>query len=443
MSLYSQELLDQIVITGASPVGKPPVDSRQAKVLDSRILMEIVDDAISGSIKPHAGLHFSKFKFDGILNLSSRTINFPIYFESCIFEEFVEMWCLKCKTLSFSGTILLRGADLRSSEIDGGLFLRDGFRCFGPLLLRDMNVTQTIDLQKAELLYSGGASYPKHADADGESISLSRTTATALYWKDLISRPQGKVNLRDVKTKIFQTDLATDPLFASWPSSGQLILEGFHYGRMTSIPTERALKWLQLQGDITTSSLSSLAESYKQENLLGNYRTVMSEIRKKEILQIEQYFIRYIVFLFFYFIDFGARPQRAIYIVLFVMSLHVLGVAIIDFRKGIGPNVNEMLSDSCFSGTNPSCDAAALSRYKKIILASEEGVVERYVPHGYPKFDALMFSIENFVPFIDTGQRKYWQVEDIKFRLFLSIMAPLALFISGIFVGSISGFFDK
>ncbi|MCV0425745.1 MAG: hypothetical protein K5905_09740 [Roseibium sp.] len=387
------------------------------------------------------GLKLPRFNVHGDLILANITLPFPIYFEECKFDGFIEFWSSSCRSVAMYGCELEKGMDLRSSKIDGNLMLRKGFVCNGPLLLRDCTITQTLDLTDARFAYAGTGGY-KGSDADGEAISLSRTKANALYWKSVRFPGGGKANLRDVSVKSFVNDIAASKL-ESWPGAGNLILDGFKYDRMTDCASDVMLNWIDLQKKVSMSSLANLASAYSNLNSKQNAEIVLVELKKLEIGQVRNVVSRLLQRTVFWLVGYGIYPVRALFVFLLMFFVFLVLAYVAKSQNWIAPNVNSFISNACFTGLSASCDEKKLADLQQIefepCVFGKSCAVTRFIPKHYPEYNPIVFSLEAFFPFVDFGQKKFWEFSNTVVRFLMLLLSYMAIFVGGVFVGGITG----
>lgn len=402
----------------------------------SYIRQAIVEE-IEGRVKIHSGLRAEGFIFTGDLHIENLTINFPMYLKNCVFEGSLYVWRLKSKTISLIGSHVAGGIDFRTSTIEGHLLLRDGFECEGPILARDMTVSSSVDLSRSNLVYDGDRSKDFGEVAKGEVFGFTRSSAGALYWKDLQSKPKAGVNFRDAKVGALLTDFESGEKWRnSWPDKGGLILEGFEYTRFTTCSVGTALAWLDLQETIEPSSYSSLAKAFEYEHSPSKVEEVLARAKKAEIASIEKPTKRYFHKAVFWLVGYGKAPEKALVIFLLLMAAHYATVAGLAYNSRFEPNTNSFLMEPCFFGPSEECKKDLTNWTEHRV---EPAGIVRYLPPAYPNLSVHEYALETFLPVFEFGQASYWQPSDFVWRLLLSLFSVLGLFIGGVFFGSITG----
>ncbi len=182
--------------------------------------------------------------------------------------------------------------------------------------------------------------------------------------------------------------VALDDEEASWPQKGGLILDGFVYDRIADGPTDAPtrLKWLHLQPD------GYLPQPYEQ--LIAVLRQTGHEDQVAEVAIAKQWDMRKLGHLgwlgwiwnwfLYFFVGYGYRPWLAF-----------LWMAIL---VGVG---SRKLSRAHSAGVLVPSDREAYEEYKK----------SKKVPAYYPRFHALLYSLDVVLPF-DLGQKSNWRLID-------------------------------
>jgi len=426
------------IISGAVEFsGAPPRGAR--KPVGAQDIVKIVHEVIRDPLVAPAGLHFCGYEIIGILNIGNLALNFPIYFEHCTMTDFLEFSGIKCSALGFQGCILRKGIDLRNARVHGYVLMNNNFTCHGPLLMRDAKIEGSLEFQTASFLYSDSLGGHKSKDADGECCSLSRVSCDSFYWMDLAQKPKGKVNLRDMTTRSFRHKITSDRALDDWPDKGKLILDGFNYQRFDECSPQQALKWLNLQDRqdrVTINSLSNLAKAYTNEHQKQSAQIILSQLKRAEIQRIQNPFLRWINFVIFWFIGFGAQLQKPLAIFVILVLMHFSATLVLRDRNMTQPNINDILTEDCLRGPSEICKPANIKNWKSGGKHSNEDI---YLPKGYPDFNAALFTTESVFPFFDFHQRKYWEFSNPLINFLMTVISTFSLFISGVFVGGITG----
>jgi hypothetical protein len=177
-----------------------------------------------------------------------------------------------------------------------------------------------------------------------------------------------------------------------WPKTGHLLLHGFVYnvidnrGKLEALPQ---LGWLRLQPAFFAQPYEQMSAVLRAMGLQNEATEVMiGKNRDHGVnpLRVNE-FLWYGVF--GPFIGFGYRPWNAFYASLFVVALGYL-----LFRAGEGCKILTPTTRDAF--VDPKSEQLQLSDY-------------------YPRFNAFIYSLENFVPFLKLNMSEYWSPNATRF----------------------------
>ena len=238
-----------------------------------------------------------------------------------------------------------------------------------------------IDFRFAKVGHSLSFNDAHFRGAGDSGLNAERAVVAGLiYWVNVAHTSRTILDLANARAEGLGDDAA------SWPAPGNLNLDGFVYGSIVDGPTDAAarLRWLGRQGpgyrpqpyeelarvlttDGDTSGATSVLIAQRQaERQFGNLWRL--ERLWNLVLQIT--------------IGYGYRPLRALW---WILAFVLLGTVL--FGAG----------------------------YRMRIIAPTEA--DAYVkfadtgcaPVHYPSFNALVYSLENFLPVVDLHQGEYWR----------------------------------
>lgn len=434
---HFREWLDRVEIRPGGS-GPHPVESVPANFIRRAVIAHI-----EGERSLHSGLEARNTTFTGDLLLGNLEVGFPLYFIGCMFEGAIFGSEAKTKTLSFTNSVLKKGADLRNTQVSGHVFMRGGFEAFGPVLMRDARIGGTLDLRGARFLYAGDAAGdPYKRGAQGEALGLSRCEATALMWETtppadmgthdvaIPAKPAAVVNLRDAKVRAFRHDMVQHKL-AAWPEKGKLKLDGFEYDSIDLAPCNTFLDWLGLQAEHRPAPFFQLASAVEKHGRKDDARELRARVRKNEVAAYAEP-KRTLARLFFWPVDYGASPVRAIYLAIPLFGLFWLAVAGLDSKGWMIVPADGLMSNDCYYGRS-ECKQPGWRR------VSGEGGAVRWVPQDYPALSPLEYSLEAFVPVLDLGQQKHWEPAHSAVRIAFKLTAMLGIFFVGLFAAAVAG----
>jgi hypothetical protein len=308
------------------------------------------------------------------------------------------------------------------AQIDGFVYLRKkgdntpDFRAKGTVVLRNARIGQSLECDDAHFERNGQAE--DAVDADNVSI------AGAAFFRRNTMEVNGIISFNHALVKqIFELSnlkqpekLKLDLRFArigtllhsreSWPVQGRLLVDGLVYDRIhdNACPNAKAqLDWLKLQPDIHSSQpFEQLAAALRERGLEEDARSVMiakNEERRKRLRgwdwrQPNNWISSAFEWCWYKglgrIIAYGYHPWNA-----FVLSLVV--VAIGSFLFGIGYN-GKLVA--------PTGDKAYVIEKVGTRRSQKNGTLQ--ISGDYPKFNAIVYSIETFVPLVKFGIADHW-----------------------------------
>jgi hypothetical protein len=175
----------------------------------------------------------------------------------------------------------------------------------------------------------------------------------------------------------------------SWPMNGNLILHGFVYDliedRSPTKASER-LRWLNLQPkkQFLSQSYEQLSSVLRREGYEDDARQIsIAKNDNPALLEHMRWYERVVHWISGKLIGYGYQPWRA-----FIISLVVIAVGAIVFHLGYLFN--------CITPTEETAGTADLGG-KTLPLQKT-----------YPKFNALIYSLEAFTPLVNLYQNAFW-----------------------------------
>ncbi|MDP6558352.1 MAG: hypothetical protein QGG71_27055, partial [Pirellulaceae bacterium] len=219
--------------------------------------------------------------------------------------------------------------------------------------------------------------------AEGEVSLTSAKINGYFFYTDVASPKTSVLDLRSVKVGTLWDD--SD----SWPEKGKLLLHGFVYDRIdshASMNVQDRISWLQLQGGarFQPQPYEQLAAVFRNEGRESEARQILiaknrdrARLTQMPMLQRCWHLLLGIV------IGYGYRPWQALW---FVLAFVLVGSIL--FGAGWGAGI--------ITPTNVKA------------YDSDEDSEQREISSDYPRFNALVYSIDTFVPLIDLQQAKYW-----------------------------------
>jgi hypothetical protein len=256
------------------------------------------------------------------------------------------------------------------ANIGGDVGLQEGFSTDGLIDARLAEIHRALTIHQASFTGDGRTGL----DAERARIGAS------LYWTEIQHTPQTILNLSDAKAEALVDDAA------SWPAPGNLMVGGFVYSSFGSGPGEASqrLRWLNLQPvGYTPQPYRQLAQVLRES---GRDSASLDVLIAKEValrrnghLGVGEKIWNYVLEVT---IGYGYRPLRALW---WILGFVLFGAAV--FRFG----------------------------YRALVITpTDEVAYEAFVRSGhppvhYPRFNPLIYSLENFLPVVDLHQDSYWR----------------------------------
>ncbi|HKM99974.1 MAG TPA: hypothetical protein VJX23_05625 [Candidatus Binataceae bacterium] len=221
-----------------------------------------------------------------------------------------------------------------------------------------------------------------HFEGDGDNgLNAERATvAGLLYWVNITHTARTILDLSNASAGGLGDDAA------SWPAQGNLDVDGFVYGSIVDGPTDAdsRLRWLALQTPgYKPQPYQQLARVLATDGNDSGATDVLIAQREAQrrfgnLSRSERWWNMMLEVT----IGYGFRPLRAIW---WMMAFVLLGAALF----GTGYRLRIV--------TPTEADA-----YNRFV---ETGVA----PSHYPPFNALVYSLENFLPVVELHQGQYWR----------------------------------
>jgi hypothetical protein len=302
---------------------------------------------------------------------------------------------LDCSGGQFIGNDQAPALNANGAEVKGHVFLRNDFKAEGGVDLiatkidgnLDCACGQFISKGKASALIAddakieGAATFNAGFEADGIVDFVAAQANAGLVWSEVSSPEKAILDLRLTKVgKLLNPQ-------NSWPNKNCLHVDGFVYDQIAdgSPPSaEVQLGWLKRQPEdrFLSQPFQQLADVLRKMGLEEDARAVMIA-KNEEHARYVQWRPEWLWYgLFGQLIGYGYSPWRA-----FAISLIVIGIGWWLFRRGYRRGLITPAGDAKYTiekdGARPSSD-------------------------DYPKFNAFVYSLENFVPIVRLGIGEHW-----------------------------------
>jgi hypothetical protein len=249
--------------------------------------------------------------------------------------------------------------------VTGAVFLREGFGAEGEVRLPGARIGVDLDCTKATF--------------SGELNAERAAIKGVLSWRSIVHPERAQLNLTNASVGALVDDAQ------SWPSRGNLFLDGFVYQRISDGPrdAQSRLKWLERLDSFTPQPYRQLAKVFRDEGNDAGARLVLFEMehrrRKKED---RGWFARVWSHILRWTIGYGYYPGKALW---WLAALTVLGLIL--FWGGYA------------LGSIAPTDKVAYNSFKQ----------NSHLPPHYESFYASIYSLENSLPLVKLGQVDRWQ----------------------------------
>jgi len=267
-------------------------------------------------------------------------------------------------------------------EVGGNVFLQNGFSAEGEVSLPGAEIKGQLAVIDAWM--------------DGLILDSAHVTGPFI-WRDIHKDSDPRFPNKKWKPSLDLTDAKVGPLEddeASWPEKGRLRLNGFVYDRIAAGPTDakRRLRWLHLQ----PNECGYLPQPYEQ--LIAVLRQMGHEDQIAEVAIAKQEDLyehgglgwwgkRWKRFLY-HAVRYGYEPWRAFG---WMAALVIVGTLVFLLARLLPVPV--------------------LVPSDKEAYESDEKTEKAPPPHYYPKFNALVYSLDVIFPF-DLGQKSHWRLSE-------------------------------
>jgi hypothetical protein len=276
-------------------------------------------------------------------------------------------------SLDCSGGQFLGGDDALSlieATIRGDANFQQGFTTNGVVDLRLTQIDRGLSFNHARFIGSGE-----------NGLTAERSTINeTLYWTDITRTPRTKLDL----TNTHVGSLWDDSL--SWPAPGRLLVNGFVYGAISGGPADAQsrLEWLARQpSGYRPQPYGQLARVLRDHDSdVGAIDVMIADENARWHESGLGWGERVWRGMLDATIGYGYRPMRALW---WILSFVALGAMM--FGWGYRGRAITPTDPAAYDGFVKSGD----------------------LPRHYPPFNAVIYSLENFLPLVDLHQGTYWR----------------------------------
>ena len=288
------------------------------------------------------------------------------------------------------------------AKINGGLYLRRGFKAIGEVDLIRAAIGGDLDCDGAELFnpdgyglnadrstIDGGVYLRSHFKADGGVGFFATQIKSQLNCYNTLPAEHTWFELRSAKIGTFRDEEK------SWPGEGKLFLDGFTYDRISEdspLTAQSRIEWLHRQPHhkFLPQPYEQLASVLRNMGHEREARRVMIQKNQDHANFTKRFSQEWWWYnVFGWLIGYGYAPSRAFFISLGMILLG-WGLFRLGFIKNLILPADENGYEKDESGK----------------FVRKDG--ERTISDDYPKFNALIFSLESFTPLLKLDQSSNW-----------------------------------
>jgi hypothetical protein len=333
------------------------------------------------------------FKAQGEVNLLGATVGGTLYFD-------------KAELSNPDGSAL----DASDAEINRGIYFRNHFKSEGSVNLVGTMIRGDLECDQSEFSNPRGTALSADEIKVGRSVflrngfkpdggaSFSGAQITGYFnWLNVTLTPNSWLNLESAK----MANLVDDE--ASWPSQGNLFLDGFTYDRMAGaspVSTDARLRWIRRQptDKFVPQPYEQLALVMKSMGHEREARRIMIEKNRDHARYLSAHggaglFLSHEWWWYNVFgrlIGYGYAPSRA-----FFISLAWILIGYYLFEKGYRSPQQLIL---------PTNDRAYVKEGGQIVIINNRPKFS----DEYPSFNAFVCSLETFTPLLKLDQSSNW-----------------------------------
>ncbi len=249
--------------------------------------------------------------------------------------------------------------------VRGSVFLADEFKAWGTVRLWGAQIGGKLDCNGA--VFEGTFS-ARRAEVKGD-----------FCWTKVRSEGNIRLDLLSVKVCSFADDVG------SWPTHGNLYLDGFVYERISSGPKDARtrLDWIGRDPGFAPHPYRQLARVLRSEGDESGARLVLFRMEcRRRVHEDNNWLTRCWSYILRIAVGYGYYPGRAL---LCLCALAVAGVIV--FECGFA------------TGSIVPTDGDAYKVFKH----------DSQLPLQYERFNPLIYSLENAFPVVKLGQTERWQ----------------------------------
>jgi hypothetical protein len=249
------------------------------------------------------------------------------------------------------------------ADVKGDVFLHEGFSAEGEVRLARAEIGGALDC--------GGGRF---SQVKAETAAI----AGPLFWRRVKAAETTKLDLINASAGSLVDDEE------SWPSKGNLLLDGFVYGQISGDSPRDAktrLRWLERQEPFRPQPYRQLAKVLREAGDDSGARKVLFKMECRRTQEERSTYARLKGWVLRLGVGYGIYPLRA------------FGWLVLVWALGWG-----LFRHGYFSGAMAPTDKDAYHCF----------VDHGRLPDHYQRFTASIYSLENSLPFVNLGQKDHW-----------------------------------
>jgi hypothetical protein len=349
------------------------------------------------------GIYFGEGSLaEGEVNFWEATVGGTIY---CNNSSFIRTGLSSDPSKTGPSPVSHMALYLNAARIAGSVYLQNGFNTQGEVSFGDAVISGNFVVGDAQFNNpAGNALYAENIKVEG-NVYFQRDHPTNIngrvsffganiandfMWWDVRLTPSSQVDLSYAKVAMLEDNES------SWPQPGNLFIEGFSYDRIYEESSTSRQRWLALQPvGAHFQPYNHLAAIYRNLERSEDVRDVMIAKNLNYSKFTKPFSLDWLWYnMIGRLIGYGYDPLRP-----FLLSVVVILVGAFVFHR---------------------------ARKQKIITATKDETSTRArpepenIPENYPSFNALIYSMESFIPLVKFDQACNWMPntnrgKDVKF----------------------------
>lgn len=387
------------------------------RTIRAPLLIWLCSDPQASRLVHPSGAGIKAARIKGLLDLSYQAVPFPLTLVRCTIEDGIDLSYGRIRGLNLRASITGPITGI-TATVEGDVTLT--FGTYGQVLFNRASIDGSLDFSAARvesidppavsaveasigsdavfhqgfstngivdfrLAKVGRALSFNHArffgDQDNGLNAERASIQGTLYWVAITLTPRTQLDLEDARARELWDDQS------SWPAPGNLMLNGFEYdgfGAESPCTATSRLQWLARQpGGYRPQPYAELAKALAASG--ENEDAIAVEIAQRVDQRREGGLSRSARAwnaMLQATIGYGFRPMRALW---WILAFVMLGTILFGWGysvRAVSPTDEAAYESFIQSGTTP--------------------------PH-YPRFNAFVYSLENFLPVVDLHQGEYWR----------------------------------